>query len=98
MHAARADGFVGVMHPCKSALAALSLTLSMVAPAGAEQVPFFPASLSREVCAGCLAYLEFPPPDAEASAGECDRHQGALPTVPQDRPTAKQALVASSKQ
>jgi hypothetical protein len=83
------------VHRCKSALAALSLTLSMVAPTGAEQVP---ASLPREVCAGCLAYLEFPPPDAEASAGECDRHQGALPTVPQDRPTAKQAFVASSKQ
>ena len=86
------------MHPCKSALAALSLTLSRVAPTGAEQVPFFPASPSPAVCAGCLAYLEFPPPDAEASAGEGNRHQVVLPTVPQDRPMAEQPLAASSKQ
>jgi hypothetical protein len=70
----------------------------MVAPIGAEQVPFFPASPSREVCAGCLAYLEFPPPDAEVSNAQGDRHQGALPTAPQDRPTAEQALMASSRQ
>ena len=49
------------MNRSKSALAVLLLTSVAAAPAGAEQASVVPSSADSQFCAGCFAYLEFPP-------------------------------------
>jgi hypothetical protein len=57
---------------CRSALAALLLTMGAGAPSGAQQASTNTEILpSEESCTACFAYLEFPPLfDAEAAAAK----------------------------
>jgi hypothetical protein len=69
----------------ETALAALLFSVVIVAPAAAQQAP--PAV--SEFCSGCFAYLEFPPPQAEATSTLASAHQDTLPPA-----TAAQVIEA----
>jgi hypothetical protein len=57
--------------PHKSALAALLLTATVATPCAAQHVPSTLQTRPGEICAGCFAYLEFPPSlEPERFAGE----------------------------
>ncbi len=90
------------MNRPKSALAALVLSVVIVAPTAAQQVPLTPQPPMSEFCSGCFAYLEFPPlAEAEAPSGPAYTRQDApAPTAAKrENPIAKPALglVASAE-
>ena len=61
------------MNRPKSALAALLLSVVIVAPAAAQQAPLMPQPAVSEFCSGCFAYLEFSPslePESDAMRGQ----------------------------
>jgi hypothetical protein len=61
------------MKTYESALVALLLTTAAAIPCAAQQAPSTPQALPNDICAGCFAYLEFPPslePESYAMRGE----------------------------
>jgi hypothetical protein len=88
----------------KSALAVLLLTIVAAAPAVAEQASVTPSPAASEFCAGCFAYLEFPPslePESYAARGQALDTSTSLPAADEGngRPREQTAgLVAASKQ
>jgi hypothetical protein len=56
------------MKPCRSALVVLLVAATAAVPCAAQQAPSSPQALPNQPCAGCFAYLVFPPP-AEGDVG-----------------------------
>ena len=76
------------MNRPETALAALLLSVVIVAPAAAQQASLTPQHAVSEFCSGCFAYLEFPPlpkdgsPSSLASAQQdtlCDHSRAGEP-------------------
>jgi hypothetical protein len=68
----------------ETALAALFLTASIAMPCAAQQAPSTHQALPDDICAGCFAYLEFPPslePESYAMRGEPAEPPASLPAA-----------------
>lgn len=92
------------MNRSKSALAVLLLTIVAAAPAVAEQASVTPSPVASEFCAGCFAYLEFPPslePESYATRGQALDTSTSLPAADEGKGRLREqtaGLVAASKQ
>ena len=91
------------MNRPKSALAALLLSVVIVAPAAAQQAPLTPQPAVSEFCSGCFAYLEFPPlrEDGAPSSLASGQQDTLSPTTArQESPIGapEPSLVASARQ
>jgi hypothetical protein len=92
------------MKTYRSALVALLLTAATAMPCSAQQAPSTPQAAPNETCAGCFAYLVFPPsfePESYALRGEPTAISASLPAAgePNDRPGNQTAsLLTTSKQ
>jgi hypothetical protein len=63
----------------ETTLAAVLLSVVIVAPAAAQQAPLKPQPAASELCSGCFAYLEFPPlPEDGAPFSPASAQQGTL--------------------
>jgi hypothetical protein len=86
-----------------SAVIALALTIATVLPAATQQAPSTPQGLPSDICAGCFAYLEFPPslePESYAMRGQETEPPTSFPAAgePNDRLREQKAgLLAASK-
>ena len=86
------------MNRPESALAALLLSVVIVAPAAAQQAPLMPQPAVSEFCSGCFAYLEFSAslePESYAMRGQETETPKSFPAEgePSDRLSGFYALV-----
>jgi len=92
------------MKPNRSALVAFLVAATAAIPCAAQPAPSTPRILADETCAGCFAYLEFPPslePESYAVRGQAPEISASLPAAsePSGRSGEQTAgLLASSKQ
>ncbi len=88
----------------QSAFVTFLLIAAAAWPAAAQQSSSTPQAVPSETCAGCFAYLEFPPslePESYAVRGQVMENSTLLPAAdePSGRPREQVAgLVAGSKQ
>lgn len=72
------------MKPYRSALVAFLVAATAAMPCAAQQAPSTPRILADETCAGCFAYLEFPPslePESYAMRGWATETSASLPAA-----------------
>jgi hypothetical protein len=76
------------MKTYQSALVALLLTGAAAMPCAAQQAPSTPQALPTDICAGCFAYLEFPPlePESYVMRGQAIETSTSSPAA--DEPSA----------
>jgi hypothetical protein len=92
------------MKTYESALAALLLTASIAIPCAAQEAPSTHRALPSDTCAGCFAYLEFPPalePESYAMRGDTAEPPASKPAAAEaDKPLGKDTagLLVTSKQ
>ena len=88
------------MNRPKSALAALLLSIVIVAPAAAQQAPLMPQPAVIEFCSGCFAYLEFSAslePELYAMRGQETETPKSLPAEGEPRDRLKRMLTSGWK-
>ena len=74
------------MNRPETVLAALLLSVVIVAPAAAQQAPLAPQPTVSQFCSGCFAYLEFPPlPEDGAPSSPASAQQGRCRPPPPGR-------------
>jgi hypothetical protein len=91
------------MNRPKSALVAVLMTILVAVPATAQQAPHTGQLQTSEFCAGCFAYLEFPPPGQTDNPSNLARwHEPTPARGPAERRSPigepAPALVASTTQ